>query len=180
MKNTMFITAVLAAMICATTAWGQTPPPRGPGGPRGMNRPPVTCPATVVMPPPAGAIDHVAESLGLTEDQTTKLKATLTKCDESMRSLSQKAADATKAFRDALVASEYDEQNVKNLAATAEKAEAAIISARIDEWTQIRSVLTADQTKKLQEMTMQQPRPDQRPGQGPCQRPGGPPPGQDQ
>lgn len=157
MKRAVFVIAAFAVVICAMAAWSQAP--------RGMGGPMMLCPAMAVMPPPVGEINRMAETLQLTDDQATRLKAAITKYEEPTRLLSQKAADATKAFRDALLASDYSVQKVKDLAEAAEKAEDAVISARIDEWTQIRSILTADQAKKLQDM--------QRPGQG--NRPAGPP-----
>ena len=128
----------------------------------------MSCPAMVLMAPSAKAIESSADTLGLTDEELTSLKATVSKADETLTSLTQKASSATKALREALMATEYDAQKVKDLAAAAEKAEAAVISARIDEWTQLRAILTADQITKLQSSGMQ------RPNQG--SRPSGPPP----
>lgn len=138
----------------------------------------MSSPAMALVPLPPGAIDRASEALGLTDDQTTKLKAAVSDSELSIHSLSQKSADATRSLHDALMASDYDAQKVKNLAAAAEKAEAAVISARIDEWTQVRSVLTADQSKGLQGMGTQRPGRDMRPG-GPPPGAGTPPPGPD-
>ncbi|MCE5197944.1 MAG: Spy/CpxP family protein refolding chaperone [Armatimonadota bacterium] len=168
MIKTLSIAAALAAVICTTPVWSQGAPPQG--GPRGAGAPSMSCPAMAVMPPPSAVIDRAAETLQLTEDQTATLKIAMTTCDGTIKSLAQKATDASKALRDALVASEYDAQKAKDLAAAAEKAEITLINARIDEWTQIRAILTADQAKKLLDTTNAQ-----RPGQG--QRPAGPPPG---
>ncbi len=178
MKTAVLIAVALAALLCTAPVWSQGPPaPGGFGGMRGAMGGGMACPAIATMPPTARMIDRVADTLQLTQDQATKLKAAMTKCEETTLSLSQKAADATKALRDALLAPTYDAQKVKDLAAAAEKAEAALVSARIDEWTQIRSILTADQVKKLQE-AMAVPRGGQRPvGR---QRPGAPPPGPDE
>lgn len=163
MKRTLIITALVVA-VTATAAWSQ-----GGGTPRGMGGAGMSCPAMATALPQASAVERVTDTLGLTDEQVTKLTAAMTKSQESINSLAQTAATATKALGAALVASEYDAQKVKELAAAAEKAEAAVVSARIDEWTQIRSILTADQAKQFLASAMQ------RPPQG--QRPPGPPPG---
>jgi len=168
MKRTVIIAAVLAASLCAPAVWSQGPPP--PGGP-GMGRGPMgLCPVTALMPPQAQMIDRLAEPLGLTEDQVSQLKTVIAKGDETMLPLTKKAAEATKAVRDAVLAADFDSQKLTTLAAAAQKAEAAIITASIAEWAQIRAILTADQGKLLAEI-MSAPRP------GP--RPIGPPPGAD-
>jgi Spy/CpxP family protein refolding chaperone len=164
MNKTALFAAALAVMVCSTTAFSQ-----GPSGSGGRGGGMMSCPAMVLMPPSAKAIESSADTLGLTDEEVTSLKATISKADETLTSLTQKATNATKALRDALMASSYDEQKVIDLAVAAEKAEAAVISARIDEWTQLRAVLTADQITKLQASGMQ------RPNQG--SRPSGPPPG---
>jgi len=165
MKKTVVIAVVLAALACATVAWSQGPP-----GPGGMGRPMMSSPAMAVMPPHAGMVNRMTEALQLTEDQTSKLETITAKNDENVRTLSQKSEDASKALHDALLAANFDAQKVKDLAATAEKAEAALIGASIDEWTQIRAILTTDQAKGLQDVMSVR-------GPGPGQRPFGPPPG---
>jgi Spy/CpxP family protein refolding chaperone len=125
-----------------------------------------------VMPPQAGMIDHLSDALSLTDDQATKLNKIITNGDETIRTLTQKSADASKSLRTAVMASKFDVQKVKDLAAAAQKAEAAVISASIDEWVQIRNVLTTDQVEKLQEMMTVQ-----RPGKG--RGPDGTPPSAD-
>ena len=162
MRNTVLMTAALALVVCTAPAWGQGPP--GPGRPPGGGGGGMPCPAMAAMAPPSAVIDRMAETLGLTESQVTKLRAAMTKCEESIKSLSQKSGEATKAMRDAIAASDYDAQKVTEV-----KAEVAVLSARLDEWTQIRSILTADQAKRLQESIAMQ-----RPGQVPG--PAGPPP----
>jgi Spy/CpxP family protein refolding chaperone len=171
MKNTVLVAVVLAALICVMPVWSQGP--GGPGGPRGMGGMMMFCPAMAIAPPPVGAIDRITESLQLTTDQTTKMKTVMTTADETTATLTKKAADATKALRDATMATTFDATKVKDLAASAEKAEAAVVSNYIDEWTQIRAIITADQVTKLQEATAMR-----RPA-GNGQRPNGPPPGGD-
>jgi len=130
---------------------------------------PMACPAMAVMPPQSFMLDRLAETLQLSAAQLTKLKEIAAKSDQTVRTLSQKAAEASKAVRTSLFASDFDAQKVKDLAATAQTAEAAIISASIDEWAQIRANLSADQAAKLQELMSMR-----GPGAGPG--PGGPPP----
>ena len=169
MKRTVVITLTLAVLICASAAWCQGPPgPGGPGGFRGGRGPGMPCAMTAVMPP-VGILQHGAEALGLTADQIKQLKDLAQNGDATMPPLMKAVGESCKAFRDALVASEFDTEAVAKLAATAESNEAAVVTARIAEWAQIRTILTADQITKLQEMMSLPP-----PGPG---GPGGPPPG---
>lgn len=171
MKRTVVITLTLVMLICASAVWCQGPPgpggPGGPGGRRGPRGPGMPSAMTAVMPP-FGILQHGAQALGLTQDQITKLKDLAQKGDETMPPLMKAVGESCKAFRDALTAPEFDTEAVAKLAATAEKNEAAVVTARIAEWAQIRTILTADQIAKLQEMMSAPP-----PGPG---GPGGPPP----
>ena len=93
------------------------------------------------------------------------------KNDKSIRSLAQKAAEAARAVHEAVLASSYDAQNVKDLAAKAQTAEAEVVTASIEAWTQIRSILTEDQASALKDAMSALRR-------GPGQAPPGPPPGE--
>jgi Spy/CpxP family protein refolding chaperone len=130
------------------------------------------CPAMAAMPPQAGMIDRMAETLQLTHDQSAKLKKVSAKSDQTLRPLTQKSAEASKALRAALLASDYNTKKVKDLAAKAEKAEAEVVTASIGTWTQIRAILTKSQIAKMQK-TMNIP--VQGPS-GPPTRAGSPPP----
>jgi Spy/CpxP family protein refolding chaperone len=173
------VTAGLAAAVCSTAVWTQgPPPPGGPGGPGrhgGPGGPMMSCTAMAVMPPQSFMVDHMAQTLKLTKSQAAKVKRITAKSDRTMRSLMQKAANANQSLRKALLASKYDLRKVRDLAAEAERSEAAVVSAGIDEWTQIRAILTAGQAAKLQGMMSMPPRPG-RGGPGPGQF--GPPPGE--
>ena len=149
MKKTVFIVLALALIACATAVIGQAPagpPPMAPGVKGG-----VSCPAMALAPPPAMVFER-ADALQLTDDQKTKLKDSLAKGEETLQPLRQKAMEATRALREALFAASFDAAKVSELAASAEKADAAIVKAEVETWTQIRSILTADQVTKLQEL----------------------------
>ncbi len=163
MKRLILIAAILAALACAASVWSQGARPGGPGGP---GAPAMSCAATAVMPPHVQMIDHMVPALHLSKDQTAKLKKIVSTNGKKMRSLEQSAANASRALHASLLSSKYSAKNTKALAAKAEKAEAALIAASIDEWTQIHSVLTAKQSAALQRAM-----PAERPG------PAGPPPG---
>lgn len=169
MRNTILIAVALAAVVCASPVYSQGRP--GAGGPRGTGGLSASCPVMAITPPQASALDRLADAFQLTEDQSSKLKSVLTKSDETVSALSKKSAEATKELKTAVMAADFDAVNVKALADKAEKAEAAVVNAIIDEWIQIRSILTADQVKTLQETMSKQ--------QGSGQRPAGPPPGAD-
>jgi Spy/CpxP family protein refolding chaperone len=177
MKTTTVIAVVLAAVVCSIAAWTQgPPPPGGPGGAGRMGGPMMACPEMVVMPPPAFMMDHIAQALELTKSQSARVKTITAKNERSMRSLMQKCSDASGALRKGLLASKYDPRRVRDLAAAAERAEAAVVSAGIDQWTQIRAILTAKQASKLQSVLSMPPHPGPR-GPGPGQFGPPPPPG---
>jgi Spy/CpxP family protein refolding chaperone len=172
MKKTMMITLALGAAICATAVWSQSRP--GPGGLGGFM---MSCPAMAVMPPQGMMLDRLSGTLQLTKSQSAKLKQVTAKNDKTLRPLTQKAAEASKALRSAVLASKYDARKVKDLASKAQKAEAAVVNASIDEWTQIRAILKPDQAARLQKAISRGPS-----GPGPLGPPPGapppPPPGQ--
>jgi Spy/CpxP family protein refolding chaperone len=115
----------------------------------------MSCPAMAVMTPQAQMFERVADILQLTDDQKTKLTDIIAKNEQTLQPLMQKCSQAAQALRAAILAPTYDAQKVKELSVIAEKAEADVINARIDTWTQIRSVLTTEQAAKLQAaMTM--------------------------
>gem|GEM_PF-2908975 len=148
MKKSVIILLVLALALCATVALAQG----GPGGPGGQNRRGGNNAASLSMavaPPPAAMIDSIADNLQLTSDQKTKLSAILTKADETLRPLRQKSGQTAIALRDAVLDSNYDAQKVAQLLADAQKADAAVITAEMQTWDQIRPVLSADQLNKL-------------------------------
>ncbi|MCX6376403.1 MAG: periplasmic heavy metal sensor [Armatimonadetes bacterium] len=165
MKKTMLIVTVLAAVIGATAVWSQGRP--GPGGPPGMDGPMMSCPAMAVAPPRADMFDRLAGTLKLSKTQTAKLKQVAAKNDKTLSPLRQKAAEYSRALRDAVLASKYDARKTKDLAAKAEKAESNVVAASIGAWTQIRAILTADQVAKLRTAM----------SHGPGPGPFGPPPG---
>ncbi len=179
MKKAVVIVLVLAAIVCAASAMAQTPA-QGPGGGRrgvggmfGMG-----CPAMALMPPQPMLIDR-AESLNLPAETKDKLKAVLTKGEETLQPLRQKAQEASSALRTALLADEFSEAKVKQLAADAEKAEQAVVDAELGVWRDVRGALSADQVKALRELLTggmrRAPGGAGGPGPGPAPQPGPPP-----
>ncbi|MEN6372926.1 MAG: periplasmic heavy metal sensor [Armatimonadota bacterium] len=164
MKKTVLVAAVLAILVSAVAVWSQSAHRGRPGGmmPRMM-----ACPQAAVMTPHAGMIDRMAGTLKLTKTQTAKLKKIAADGDKTLQPLQSSSEKSCKALRSAMLASKYNAGNVKSLAAKAEKAEARVVTANIDIWTRMRSVLTASQSAKLQKMMNMN-----RPPQGPA----GPPP----
>jgi Spy/CpxP family protein refolding chaperone len=169
MKRTMVV-VVLGLFACAFAASAQM---RVGTGARAANRGPAggmmgfgmgMCAAMAIAPPPVAALDQTAD-LQLTEEQMARLKSILTESEKQLMSLRQKAADASQALRQAILAEKYDADKVKRLAAEAQKAESAVLESEIQTWAQIRQVLTAEQVNKLQGMF----------GRWGGPRPGGPP-----
>ncbi|MGQ9454850.1 MAG: periplasmic heavy metal sensor [Armatimonadota bacterium] len=122
------------------------------------------CAAMAIAPPSAAMMDRFA---GLLEDdQPARLKAVLEDSDKKLATLREKAADASRALRQAVFAEGFNLAEVQSLAAEAQKAEAAILNAEIQTWAQIRGILNSKQVGMLQDLLA---RPSGRP------MPGGPP-----
>lgn len=165
MKTRVLVLIVIASALCVSTAFAQGGQgrsgrggrgeglggPGGPGGPGGGMRPAMmSCPAMAVMPPQSAMIDRLSQSLSLTDEQVQSLKNVTAESEKTTKTLQQKAATASQALKAALLSSEYDEDNVKKLLTQAQTAETAIINASIEEWKQIRAILTSDQLAALQ------------------------------
>lgn len=189
MKTLVLVVTVLVLAICTSAIWsqgggrqgrqgtqggqGRQGGPGGPGGP-GM----MSCPAMALAPPQAVMLERLTATLELTDEQVEELGDVLTKGDAAAKPLQQKAAKATLALRTALAAAEFDAAKVKELAIAAQKTETALIEASIDEWIQIRAIISSTQVTTLQK-SMTPPTRGLR-GQGgppPEGRPDGPPPG---
>lgn len=109
------------------------------------------CPGTVLMRVmmPILAMDP---GLRLSQEQMDKLRLVFAKSEVAMAPLREKARKAMTAFRDAILADEYDANKVQELAAASAKAEADIAGAELDQWKQIRSILTTGQIKFMREI----------------------------
>lgn len=110
------------------------------------------CPLAALQLPPASMFRFISQRLQLPEDQSTKLLDIITKSEQTLTPLRTKAQEAGAQLRAALVADTYDAANVQSLAQNAQRAEAAIVTAQINTWTKIRSLLTAEQAKLFTEM----------------------------
>lgn len=184
---------IIALLVIAAWAQAPTPPPQqgpppgmgmpgmpgmpGMGGPGGF-RPMMACPASALMPPPVMMIEMASERLQLTNEQVNKLKTLLGNADQTLRPLRDKSREATEALRGAVFAPDKDAKALQELAGNAEKAEAAVTSAEVDIWTQVKSILKPEQLKMMQEMMGRGPgrqMPMMPPPGGP-QPPAGPPP----
>ncbi|MDO9574612.1 MAG: Spy/CpxP family protein refolding chaperone [Candidatus Contubernalis sp.] len=136
----------------ALAAWSQGVQRIGPGSQGSYRVGNInSCPALAIVLPQPARIDRLTVPLGLTQDQVTKLKELAVKTEKTLAPLQKASVDTTKAFKEALTEASYDEKQVKELAAAAQKAETVLLNARIDNWTKIRAILTADQAEKLVE-----------------------------
>ena len=178
MKTRLLVVAALATLVCASTVMSQGGGRQsggrqgGPGGSGGSGA--MSCPAMAVAPPQAAMLERFSESLELTDEQTTQLTEVMTKGDKTARTLQEKAVKATKALKTALLAADFDVVKVKELSTAAQKAEADLITASIDEWVKIRAILSDTQLTALQK-AMTPPARGTR-GQGGPRGEGGPPP----
>ncbi len=171
MRKAVVVIIVLAVAACASAAFaqqGQDGARRGAGFGMGGT-------ATALTPPSAPMIDRVP-SLNLSTETKDKLRAVLTKGDETLRPLRQKLAEASRALRQSLMAEEFNEAKFKEDLAASGKAEMAVIDAEIAVWKEIRAAITPDEFKALREAMTRMAAPRRSGGQG---RPGqgGPGPG---
>jgi len=149
-------------------------PPGVPPVPPEPRRPPfapvmrggAVCPSSALMLPMV-ALYRTGGPAGISDEQAQKLRAAFDKSEKAMAPIRAQAEEAVKALREAILADNYDSRKVADLAARATKAEAAIVSAEVDTWAQVRPILTLEQVKRLREF----------PGRMPPGGPGGPPPG---
>ena len=198
MKRTLVI--VLALMACAGMVLAQdAPPASGSGGSATPPRPGTSyawrggqtalmssSPSTALNPPSVQFVTRGATALALTQEQTDKLTALLTKSNQELTALRQKLQTASQALRNAVVAPTYDAAKVKQLLAEAQAADTAVINAELQTWSDFRAVLTADHLGKLASILGQRPsfggfggtrsNPGNRPGGGNTPPPAGPPP----
>jgi hypothetical protein len=174
MKRILTLTAIVLLTILALSAWAQTPPAAPPGappmtmqgpGPMMGGRQMASCPAIALGLPPGMLFEMRAEQLGLSSEQTGKLKTALMKAEEALSPLRNKAREAVASLRAGIF--DPEAKNLQELADKAEQAEAVVIAAEVQAWTQVKEILTPDQLKTLQGMI----------GRGPGMGPMGPPPG---
>ena len=160
-------------MVCACVVLAQNAPPP-PAGPRpvGPGTPGAgytwrsgqtmmlgSSPSTALNPPGTQFVSRAAITLSLTQEQTEKLTAILTKSESTLTPLRQKLANASTAVRNAVVAATYDAENVKKLLADAMAAETTLVNAQLQTWVELRAVLSADQLARLQAAIGQRPGP---------------------
>ena len=156
MKKVTVIVLALALAACATVVLGQGGTPGGQGqGQGGQFRGQgmgggITCPSMALAPPPAMLIDRV-DTLQLSDEKKANLKAVLTKSDDALMPLRQKAVESSRALREAVMASTYDAEKVKQLVTDAQNADEAIMTAELKAWVEIRAAITPDQFSKLKE-----------------------------
>ncbi len=169
--------AATALIACAVVTSAQAQRPAGPGGPDGQpGRPNPAMAATlssVLTPPAPQVLERLAEVVELTDTQAGKLEEIMKASNQKLQTLRQSAAKAVQALRDALVNPDIDTPKLKELAASAQKADTALSAAGLDIWIQVRSILNSEQLVALQRMSA--PRPGGPGGPGGPQRPDGPP-----
>lgn len=150
MRKTLLLVFVLVVVV-STAAYAQFGPQAGQGNARIGQFRPAMCPATAIAPPQVAMLDR-ADPLQLTDEQKGKLRAVLVKSEEDLKVLRPKAAEATRALREALFAAATDQQKLGQLATDAAKAEAAVLHSEVQTWVAIRGILSADQLAQLQKM----------------------------
>lgn len=133
----------------------------------------MTCPSMAIMPPQSAMIDRIAQTLSLSDQQLTDLKAAIDENQKALTPLLKTASECTQAFSKSVMSSEYDSAKTKDLLDKAVKAESEIIAENLKVWEKIRGILTPDQLTKYQQMASSM-------RQGPGQRPSGGPQGQGQ
>ncbi|HOM71587.1 MAG TPA: periplasmic heavy metal sensor [Armatimonadota bacterium] len=131
---------------------------------------------SAIIVPQSSMFPYIGPYLGLEDGDLNKLKTILTNADKTLGPLRFKLWNANQALRDAVLADKYDANKVKELAAAAHKAEADLLNAEVEVWTQIRTIVNGESAKKLRNIMTGNPQ--GHPGYGGTVRPGfdGPPP----
>ncbi len=178
----------LLALMSASIAYAnqQMPPEPGgyPGGP-GMMPHERTAP---MMPPPVSAAistslpplqwpEAFAQPLRLSEEQINRLMDLMLTVEKAIRPIRQTAAKTSEALRSVQFDKGVTPARIREAALASQKAETALVNTQLEAWQQIRSILSAEQLRRLQ-MILSQPRPpfmepmpmpgppDQMPGMG--------------
>ncbi len=167
MKKVMIAVIVVALLLgLVALAWGvrvvpgsdktavtATESPKKPGPPPlppGVNKENTTTSvAAALTPPPAQLLARADQMFKVTPEQLEKLKAIATKYTQDIQPLRKAAIDANAKLRTALLADNYEANEVATMVAIAQKAEAAISARELEVWHQIRAILTAEQVKVL-------------------------------
>ena len=178
MKRMLVMLTVAAIVLSAgMIAWcDETPRPQppmvpqgpGPGGPGQLMNPgqgpggmPQVPPNAMFMPEPlcpGVALAHTMmpllvmdPALRMSREQINKLQMVLATNEQTLAPLREKAGKAMDELRNAMLADDYDAKKVQELAAASEKAATALDNAELDQWKQIRAILTIEQVKYLRE-----------------------------
>jgi len=108
----------------------------------------------LVAPPNIQLLLNNQDKLQLSDDQKGKVTELLTAAGKTRRTLVEKLSKAANELKPALLDDKFDLNRMLELAETARKAEAELMSADIETWSKLREILTADQIKQLRDILM--------------------------
>jgi hypothetical protein len=92
----------------------------------------------------------------MTQEQVDKLTPIIGKTEDTIRRLHDKAAGPTRGLREAVMG-KTDSQQVQKLLATVQSIETEIANTEIEAWSDIKTILTADQMRKLMDFMQRVP-----------------------
>ena len=147
------------------------PAPPGPGqgpllGPRPAMMPRAQCPTLAVAVPLNMDLILRDDALQPTPEQRQKIDDLQKKYRKLMADAASQSQAATLALIQALISEKPDAAKLPDLAAAASKADAEALKTSINFWTDLRSLLTEAQNKKLAEMLQRRLMPSLEPGMG--------------
>ena len=100
---------------------------------------------------PAARWDYLSERLSLSDSQRDEIRGILKESFDSNRPLAERSADARRLLHDSVMAERVDESAIRKAAAAAGDAEADLAVARARVHGKIRSVLSPEQIRVLDE-----------------------------
>ena len=110
------------------------------------------CPLAPTAPRPSDRYFFDNPTIGLTEDQKTKVRALFDRQEQKMKEASTALESATKDLVAELKSEKASAAKAKELASKASKVEADALQANADFWVELRGLLSADQSKQLSQM----------------------------
>jgi Spy/CpxP family protein refolding chaperone len=158
--TTKGLTMTLAAAALAALPWVATAQAQEPAGPSGQHR-------FEGAPGRPGFGRHLAEALGLTDEQKTQLEALRTRQRETLKPLMDSARQAHDAFRQKVDADSADAAAVGQAALAAHAAEKKLQAAHEAAFEEMKSILTPEQRDQLAKMHEHGPRGPHGPRPGP-------------
>jgi Spy/CpxP family protein refolding chaperone len=128
----------------------------------------------ILIPPSKRELQKMGMVLNPTEEQKTQIKALYKTLFDAVKAVAPQKQDGIKAVLAGLAGASPNKTDIEASASKVEQADQAIISAEIDFWIGLKTILTPQQQTQVQTMFQERMQHEINPRQG---GPGGPPPG---